>query len=212
MAGSATGARRTDHPAHATPGIERGRAEINDLYAARWASATPAQQAVLVAIAQLAGGGAVERVRVEGNLDGRDISKTRAALMDKNAIDIPDHGLMQFTLPGFSRFVLDQIWDRDVFFLPAGTRSLRATCFTTTAPTRSQPRSRGAPLPRPGAPNRADRMVAMIPRRGPVLIHKKPYRPVLHGFGRTGCSPPAGSVSLGSGVVPAVDPLRKDHP
>lgn len=95
-------------PAHATSGIERGRAEINDLYAARWASATPAQQAVLVAIAELAGDGAVERVRVERHLSGRDISKTRAALMDKNAIDIPDHGLMQFTLPGFARFVLDQ--------------------------------------------------------------------------------------------------------
>jgi hypothetical protein len=94
--------------AHAQAGINRGRAEIIDMYAARWGSATNVERSVLLAIAELAGDAPIERSAVEARLGGKDISGLRDRLLGKNALDAPDRGVLQFTLPGFADYVLAQ--------------------------------------------------------------------------------------------------------
>jgi hypothetical protein len=95
--------------AHAHTGVDRGKAEISDMYAARWGSATTVERSVLLAIAELAGDAPIARSAVEAHLGGKDISGPRDRLLGKNALDAPDRGILQFTLPGFADHVLAHV-------------------------------------------------------------------------------------------------------
>ena len=84
-------------------------AEMGTLFTARWRSASPRQQDMLVAVARL-GGTDVRRADLAGALatTTRAISVARQKLLDKGLLDANKHGHLSFTVPGFTEFVLDQ--------------------------------------------------------------------------------------------------------
>ncbi|OUE24574.1 ATP-binding protein [Clavibacter michiganensis] len=84
-------------------------AEMRTLFTARWRSASPRQQDMLVAIAHL-GGEDVKRGSLAEELGTttRAISVARQKLLDKGLVDANKHGHLSFTVPGFTEFVLDQ--------------------------------------------------------------------------------------------------------
>ncbi|MGI8645628.1 MAG: ATP-binding protein [Nocardioides sp.] len=87
-------------------GIPAANGQVTAMYRARWGSATPTEQAFLVAMAA-AGGGNVTRARIAAHLgqDSRSISVPRERLIDKGVIEPVGHGLVRFTLPGFAAYV-----------------------------------------------------------------------------------------------------------
>jgi hypothetical protein len=82
------------------------------LHRSRWESASSKQQQMLVAIARL-GGHDVRRGALADTLgaDSRSISVPRQSLLDKGIIDANQHGLLSFTVPGFTEFVLAKTGD-----------------------------------------------------------------------------------------------------
>ncbi|MFT2711972.1 MULTISPECIES: AAA family ATPase [unclassified Clavibacter] len=84
-------------------------AEMETLFTARWRSASPSQQDMLVAVARL-GGTDVKRADLADALatTTRAISVARQKLLDKGLLDANKHGHLSFTVPGFTEFVLDQ--------------------------------------------------------------------------------------------------------
>ena len=84
-------------------------AEMTTLFTARWRSASPRQQDMLVAVARL-GGADVKRADLADALatTTRAISVARQKLLDKGLLDANKHGHLSFTVPGFTEFVLDQ--------------------------------------------------------------------------------------------------------
>ena len=94
-------------------GIPAAHGQVTAMYRARWGSATPTEQAFLVAMAQSSqdqsptGDGNVTRAQIAQHLgqDSRSISVPRERLIDKGVIEPVGHGLVRFTLPGFAAYV-----------------------------------------------------------------------------------------------------------
>ena len=89
---------------HVRDGLDAG------MFRGRWVKAAPAEQALLVAIAQVADGAGIARTRDITAVLGKttpQLSSTRKALIDKGIIESAGTGLLQFTMPGFAPFVLE---------------------------------------------------------------------------------------------------------
>ena len=93
-------------------GLPRVAQQMRVLHRSRWESASAKQQQMLVGIARL-GGWHVRRGALADLLgaDTRSISVPRQALLDKGIIDADQHGLLSFTVPGFTEFVLAKARD-----------------------------------------------------------------------------------------------------
>jgi hypothetical protein len=93
-------------------GLPRVARQMGVLHRSRWESASSKQQQMLVAIARL-GGHDVRRGALADTLgaDSRSISVPRQSLLDKGIIDANQHGLLSFTVPGFTEFVLAKAGD-----------------------------------------------------------------------------------------------------
>jgi hypothetical protein len=79
------------------------------MFRGRWAKATPAEQALLTAIAQVADTYGIARTRdITALLDRTtpQLSSTRKALIDKGIIESVGTGLIRYAMPGFADFVL----------------------------------------------------------------------------------------------------------
>ncbi|MBB4853816.1 hypothetical protein HNP40_001196 [Mycobacteroides chelonae] len=85
--------------------------DMDALFRARWNNATPVQQQFISAMAQsltddrLAGRSDIAAIM---GRDSRAISAARAGLIDKGLIAVAGHGLLEFTIPGFAKFVREQ--------------------------------------------------------------------------------------------------------
>lgn len=80
-------------------------------YRGRWSRATPAEQALLAAIAARMGADGVATVPDVAAHLGRPVKSlgpARAALVDKGLVEAPARGLLAFTVPGFETFVRAQ--------------------------------------------------------------------------------------------------------
>lgn len=80
-------------------------------YRGRWTRATPAEQALLVAIAArlgVDGTAAVSDVAAHVGRPVKALGPARAALIDKGLVEAPARGLLAFTVPGFEAFVRAQ--------------------------------------------------------------------------------------------------------
>jgi hypothetical protein len=93
-------------------GLEFARREVDDgLYRARWERATPAQRAVLRALAQTGGEAPVPVADLAAALGKRrvsDLSVARDELIKKGLVYAPQRGLLAFTVPGMHEFVHEQ--------------------------------------------------------------------------------------------------------
>lgn len=90
-------------------GLTRAQAQVRSMYAARWGSATPGEQAFLGAMARQ-GDGNVTRAAIAADLgvDSRSLSVARERLIEKAIIEPVGHGLVRFTLPGFAAWLRQQ--------------------------------------------------------------------------------------------------------
>ena len=80
-------------------------------YRGRWARATPAEQLLLVAVADCLGPdgtAAVSEVAARLGRPVQGLGPARAALIDKGLVEAPARGLLAFTVPGFEAFVRAQ--------------------------------------------------------------------------------------------------------
>lgn len=93
-------------PDHVRAGIPAARDQLDAMYRARWASATPAEQAFVRAMATV-GTDNVSRAAIAAELGqaSRSISVPRERLIEKGVIEPVGHGLVRFTMPGFGRYV-----------------------------------------------------------------------------------------------------------
>ncbi|MBK9738963.1 MAG: ATP-binding protein [Actinobacteria bacterium] len=93
-------------------GGEFARREVDDgLYRSRWERATVAQRALLRAMADLAGERPVAVADLVGPLNRnrvQDLSVARTELIKKGLLYAPERGLLAFTVPGMSSFILKQ--------------------------------------------------------------------------------------------------------
>ncbi|AZI56828.1 ATP-binding protein [Nakamurella antarctica] len=79
------------------------------MFRGRWAKATPAEQAVISAIAQVSDGrgvAATAAISAALGVESNAWSMFRRSLMDKGIIEAAGHGLLTFTIAGFAEFVL----------------------------------------------------------------------------------------------------------
>jgi len=90
--------------------LEKGSGEVDrqmrSLFASRWRAATRKQQELLAAIAKL-GGKNVRREAIAELLgvDSGALSVPRDRLLRAGVIEATDHGLLSFTVPGFTEYV-----------------------------------------------------------------------------------------------------------
>lgn len=91
---------------HVRAGIPAAKDQLDAMYRARWASATPAEQAFVSAMAQV-GSANVSRASIAAGLgqSSSAISVPRERLIEKGVIEPVGHGLVRFTLPGFADYV-----------------------------------------------------------------------------------------------------------
>jgi hypothetical protein len=91
-------------------GISTAQIDIDALYVARFASATKAEREFITALARIAGAGAVKRAAIADELGKttQGISDVRSRLIDKAIITEVERGFVQFTLPGFAEYVLNE--------------------------------------------------------------------------------------------------------
>ena len=116
----------------------RGNLEAG-MFRGRWSKTTPAEKAVIVAIAQAADErGVATTPAVSGVLDANASrwSMARQSLIDKGLIEAIGRGRMRFTMPGFAAFVA-RLTDSD-------TANLLVEDATSLPPA---PRALGAPDP-----------------------------------------------------------------
>ena len=80
--------------------------DLTALFRARWEKATAGEQEFMRAMSTL-GDGRVQRGDVARVLGAstQGVSVTRARLIDKGLIDVPGHGELEFTIPGFAEYV-----------------------------------------------------------------------------------------------------------
>ena len=83
--------------------------QLDVFYRTRWGKATPAERELLRAIA-LQSSPAPRRADVAAAMGKPTtaISMARRSLMDKGILDSPARGLLAFTAPGFSSYILEQ--------------------------------------------------------------------------------------------------------
>jgi hypothetical protein len=95
--------------ADARRGVARAQEQVEAMYAARWGSATPAEQAFLAAMASC-GDGNVTRAAIAAALgvDSRSLSVPRERLIEKAIIEPVGHGLVRFTMPGFAGWLRER--------------------------------------------------------------------------------------------------------
>ena len=95
-----------------TVGLGFAQREVDEgLYRSRWERATPAQKAVLRALAAAGGGRAVPVADLAARLGRRrvsDLSVARDELIKKGLVYAPRRGLLAFTVPGMDTFVARQ--------------------------------------------------------------------------------------------------------
>lgn len=95
-----------------TLGGEFARREVDEgLYRSRWERATGAQRALLHAMAELAGDAPVSVADLVGPLHKnrvQDLSVARTELIRKGLLYAPERGLLAFTVPGMSTFIMEQ--------------------------------------------------------------------------------------------------------
>lgn len=93
-------------------GSHRVAEQKRTLYRARWDNASPRQREMLIAIAGL-GGEDVPRGLLAAALhtETTAISVARQSLLDKGILEANQHGLLSFTVPGFTEFVLTRAGD-----------------------------------------------------------------------------------------------------
>lgn len=89
-------------------GLPEVKRQMRSLYAARWRSASTKQREFIVAVAGL-GGRRVRREDVAKALgkDTRAISVPRDRLLRRGIIEATEHGLISFTVPGFTEYVVE---------------------------------------------------------------------------------------------------------
>lgn len=83
--------------------------ELDTMFRARWAKASPGERRLLTAMAALSGpaeapvrrGEVAEKMAVSSN----DLSVPRRSLLDKGLIEVAARGTLRFTVPGFAAFV-----------------------------------------------------------------------------------------------------------
>ncbi len=84
-------------------------AELDTMFRARWAKASPGERRLLAAMAELAD--ADEETVRRGDLaqqmgvTSNDLSVPRRSLLDKGLIEVASRGRLRFTVPGFAAFV-----------------------------------------------------------------------------------------------------------
>lgn len=95
-----------------TVGGELARREVDEgLYRSRWERATPAQKDLLRALGETAGedpAAIAVLVTVMGKRRVSDLSVARNELIKKGLVYAPERGLLAFTVPGMSDFILRQ--------------------------------------------------------------------------------------------------------
>lgn len=90
--------------------VELGTADLDHgFFVARWQRATPAERNYLRAMSQ-DGEGPSATADLSGRLgkDHSSLTSQRARLIDKGIIFAPEHGLVQFTVPGMGAFIARQ--------------------------------------------------------------------------------------------------------
>lgn len=89
---------------HALAGVDQ---QMNELFRARWRSASTGEREMLVAIAKL-GGVRVKREDIASALgkSTRSISSARDRLMQKGIVEASEFGFLSFTVPGFTDYIL----------------------------------------------------------------------------------------------------------
>jgi len=99
----------TLEPDHVRAGIPAARDQLDAMFRARWASATPAERAFIRAMAAV-GTDNVTRAAIATELGqpSRSISVPRERLIEKGVIEPVGHGLVRFTMPGFADYVRDR--------------------------------------------------------------------------------------------------------
>jgi len=90
-------------------GLLEARREVDDgLYRSRWERATPAQRAVMRALAGIGGEGSASVTDIATTLGRQrtsDISVARNELIKKGIVYAPERGLLAFTVPGMHDFI-----------------------------------------------------------------------------------------------------------
>lgn len=84
------------------------------MYRGRWAKATPAEKAVIVAVAETGDRGGVATTRDVSTALGvqtRQWSMARQSLIDKGIVETAGRGRLRFTMPGFASFAAAQAGD-----------------------------------------------------------------------------------------------------
>jgi AAA ATPase domain len=103
--------------AHVRKGKPAAEQQLEAMYRARWRAATALEQELMAAMAAEAGERsepgeepAVARAAVAARMGrvSRAVSMPRDRLLDKGIIEPAGHGLLRFTLPGFTQYVLTQ--------------------------------------------------------------------------------------------------------
>ena len=90
--------------------ILRAADDVNNLFVARLKSATKGEQALIKTLASLGGDNPVRRgdLAVAMGRTTHGISGVRSRLIDKAVITEEERGYIQFTLPGFAEYVLNE--------------------------------------------------------------------------------------------------------
>ncbi len=91
--------------ADAEAAIALAFAEAQGMYLARWEGSTPAQQAVITALAALGGEAPLAEVAARLGRGVRSLSRVRADLLARGVVEDRGPGRLRFTLPGFADFV-----------------------------------------------------------------------------------------------------------
>lgn len=97
---------------HVVAAVPAARDQLDAMFRARWAGATPGEQAFVRAmaeVAQLQGADNVTRAAIAAQLGqpSSSISVPRERLIEKGVIEPVGHGLVRFTMPGFARWVTE---------------------------------------------------------------------------------------------------------
>ena len=103
--------------AHVRKGLPAAEEQLEAMYRARWRAATALEQDFMAAMAAEAGAAtepgeepAVARsaVAIRMGRTSRAVSMPRDRLLDKGIVEPAGHGLLRFTLPGFTEYVRTQ--------------------------------------------------------------------------------------------------------
>lgn len=99
-------------PAHVVAAVPAARDQLDAMFRARWAGATPGEQAfvrAMAAVAEQQGTDNVTRAAIAAQLgqSSSSISVPRERLIEKGVIEPVGHGLVRFTMPGFARWVTE---------------------------------------------------------------------------------------------------------